>query len=107
MPSQRVDQFPDPIKQACAQFVRMARTIDVVQEVRLTDDMEDGRTIWTIIAAEPFDHSVREPISLAQQKIQQSFKDPTIDFRVQNLTEQPGQSPESLLPADATTLWRR
>ena len=68
----------------------MAQTIAVVQEVGLTDDTEDGRTIWTIIVAEPFERSARKPIYLAQQKALQSFKHPTIDFRVLNLTEHPG-----------------
>ncbi len=72
-------------------------------------ETNNGLLCWTIIDAEPFDSTLREPIYDAQVKIYKEMKeDLALDFHVLNLSElHDRQELESILPPSAKLIWQR
>lgn len=96
------------VAQLCEDYVNSIRTLKIVREVLLVE-AEEITTIWTIIAAPPFEDSFREPIYKAQLHILRSLgDDKSLDFYVLNVLELPdGEELADVLPSNAKLLWQR
>lgn len=96
------------ITELCRAYVEAVSNIDTVQQVLLSQD-EEGAIIWTIIAAPPFEDSLRTPIYEAQLMILRAVKgDALLDFHVLNVSELPrNQHVQEIIPPDFNVLWQR
>jgi hypothetical protein len=87
-------------------FVRRIATLTQVRQVRLEGDGQAWR-LWTLIQAEPFDRSAREPVYQAQFSSLQEHPAANVTFRLVNLAEYPEVAVDELEPTDARLLWPR
>ncbi len=92
----------------CNAYIEMVSKIETVKKIFVVET-NNGLLCWTIIDAEPFDSTLREPIYDAQVKIYKEMKeDLALDFHVLNLSElQDKQELESVLPPGAKLVWQR
>ena len=90
-------------------YVERVKAIPAVREVRLLggDLEEPGPTVWTVIAAPPFDFEARRPMYEAEAEILRAAGGPLVGFRLVNLEElRPGVLETLFAPSDKV-LWRR
>ncbi len=87
-------------------FVTRVRGLPQVRQVLLETAAEAPR-IWTVIEAEPFDRSQREPVYAAELEALEAFPDVDADFRLVNVSEYGASQADAILPDDADVLWRR
>lgn len=94
------------LAQATKHYVEMAKQVPEVEEVWLSDDVEDP-TIWTIIAAPRLDKASRNRIYEIQIETLRKSDRPLVDFRLLNVNELSEPYQEFVLPTRAKMLWAR
>lgn len=93
-------------EQASTRYVQLVKKMPEVQEVRLSQD-EEGPSIWTIIAATPFDEEPRERIINVQIEVMRAMVQPLLGFNLVNLRElEAGVVVDSVM-GEAQVLWKR
>jgi hypothetical protein len=91
---------------AASKYVELVRALPQVDRV-LLERAPSAYWIWTVIRAEPFDDSAREPVYQAElDALQDELKIP-VGFRLVNLAEFPPEDHRSVLPTTATVLFQR
>ena len=86
-------------------FAGLALALPQVQQV-LLEETDEGPTIWTIINAEPFDSSFRDPVYEAEAEALRSVNGGLADFRLLN-TREYERGVEDLLPTSPSKVWKR
>ena len=107
MPSVRDTRVPAPQTEALINgFVRRVATLPHVREVRLVDDGQEW-LLWTLIEAEPFDRSAREPVYQAQLATLQDHPATDVSFCLTNLAEYPDVAVDEMVSTDSRILWTK
>lgn len=88
------------------QFVQAVKSLDYVQMVVADASARDYTRIWTVISAEPFEMTYREPIYEAELEVVKQTDEPVVDFRLINIRET-DQKVEDILPTEREVLFTR
>ena len=96
------------VSELCKAYLEIVSNIDIVRQVFLVES-KDATIIWTIVAAPPFEDSLRTPIYDAQVKILSSIKEATrLDFYVLNARElSEDVEIDSIIPSNGKLVWKR
>lgn len=95
-----------PTHALAERFVELVRSLPQVRRV-LLESSRTGTRLWTVIEAEPFDDSQRDPVYEAELRVLQGDEPVGVDFRLVNLAEFPPDGRATILPATAATLYQR
>ncbi len=87
-------------------FVTLVQALPHARQV-LLEATDEGPRIWTVIEAEPFDRSQREPVYTAEIEALEAHPELDADFRLINLAEYGASRAGDILPDNAEVLWRR
>jgi hypothetical protein len=97
---------PEADRRLASRFVELVRLLPQVRLV-LFDTLGYAARIWIILDAEPGNQAVRNRVYAAQLAASDAVPDALVGFRLVNLAEYEGRSPETLIPCDMETLWQR
>lgn len=97
---------PEADRKLARHFVERVRALPQVRLV-LFDTLGYAARIWTVLDAEPNHQALRNRIYDAEVTALDAVPDALVGFRLINLAEYEGRSPETLIPCDAEVLWQR